>query len=157
MSSYLSFYLVPKLSKKKYDYNIDDGHTEKEIKLSEGLPLLLMSYSRSSDIYQAYNDTLNPAYAGMEEKYTEVSYEDAQKVVQEFEEDLKTSEQRLAINYKMLKEGGYSSELWEEIQTEEKYVAEQKDCLEELKFIAHFIYEIKHDWTDFEKVLINID
>lgn len=156
MSSYLNFYVVPRLSKKKYDYTKDDGHTEVEIKLSEGLPLLLLNYSRNSDIYQAYNDTLNPAYGGMEEKYTELSYEDAQRVAREFENDLEKSEQRLAINYKMLKEGGYSSELWEEIQSGETYVAEQKESLEELRFIANLVYEIK-TWGDFEKILINID
>lgn len=157
MSNYLSFYLVPKKSKKRYDYNKDDGHTEIEIKLSEGVPLCLMSYSRSSDVYQAYNETLNPAYCGMEEKYTELSYEDAQRVVREFEDDLKNTERRLAINYKMLKEGGYSSELWEEIHSEETYIREQKETLEELKFIASFVYEVTNDYTDFEKVLINVD
>lgn len=157
MSSYLSFYIVPKLSKKKYDYNKDDGNTEVEIKLSEGLPLLLFSYSRNNDVYQAYNETLNPAYAGMEEKYTEVSYEDAQKVVREYENDIKKSEQRLAINYKILKEGGYSSELWEEIHSEENYILEQKNTLEELKFIANLVYEITSTWSDFDKVLINVD
>lgn len=157
MSSYLSFYVVPKKTKKRYDFDKDNGHTEIEIKLSEGQPLLLMSYSRNSNIYQAYNETLNPAYAGMEEKYTEVSHKDAQRVVMEFEDDLKKSEQRLAINYKMLKEAGYSSELWEEIQSEESYIAEQKESLNELKFIASLIYECTNTWTDFEKVLINID
>jgi hypothetical protein len=157
MSSYLNFYVVPKLSKKKYDYNKDDGHTETEVKLSEGLPLLLLLYSRNNDVYRAYNETLNPAYAGMEDKYTEVTYEDAQRVVKEFEDDLKGSEQRLEINYKMLKEGGYSSELWEEIHSEETYIREQKETLEELKFIASFVYDVTNGYSDFEKVLINVD
>ena len=157
MSSYLTFYIVPKKTIKKYSYSQENGNTETEIKVSEGLPLTLMSYSRSNDVYQAYYETLNPAYAGMEEKYTEVTHEDAQRVVTEFEREIKSTEQRLAINYKMLKEGGYSSELWEEIHSSESYLAEQKASLEELKFISNLIYEITEQYGDFEKVLINID
>ena len=36
MSSYLTFYLVPKKTRKKYDFNKDDGHTETEVELSTG-------------------------------------------------------------------------------------------------------------------------
>lgn len=157
MSSYLSFYLVPKKTRKKYNYDSEKGNTTEEVKLSEGVPLLLMSYSRGNPVYQAYNETLDVAYAGMEEKYTELSYEDAKRVVDEFEEDLKKSERRLEINYKMLKESGYNSELWEEIHSTETYIDEEKETLEELKNIQNLIYEITRDFTDFEKVLINVD
>jgi len=157
MSSYLTFYLVPKKTKKKYDFNKDDGHSEIEVELSKGEPLVLMSYSRSSDVYQAYNDELNPAYCGMEEKYTELTYEDSKRVCSEFEKDMKETKQRLEIDYKMLKEGGYNSELHEDIQSFEKYIAEQKATLEELKFISNLVYEVAEGYTDFEKVLINID
>lgn len=157
MSSYLTFYLVPKKTKKKYDFNKDDGSTEIEVELSKGEPLCLMSYSRSSDIYQAYKDELNPAYCGMEEKYTEVTYEDSKRVCRSFEDEIKDTKQRLEIDYKMLKEGGYNSDLWEEIQSFEKYYAEQKSVLEELKIISSLVYEVTKGYTDFEKVLINVD
>lgn len=157
MSSYLSFYLVPKKTKTKYGYDEEKGHTEEEIKITEGEPLLLMCYSRNNDVYQAYNDTLNPAYAGMEEKYTELTYEDAKRVVSEFESDVKKTEKRLEIAYKMLKEGGYHDDLYSEIQSSESYLEEQKESLEELKFIANLVYEATQSWTNFEKVLINID
>jgi sarcosine oxidase delta subunit len=157
MSSYLTFYLVPKKTKKQSVYNNEEGHTEKEITLSEGKPLILMSFSRNSDVYQAYYETLNPAYCGTEEKYTEITYADSQRVTKEFENDIKKTEQRLEISYKMLKEGGYSSELWEEIQSTEEYLREQKETLEELKHISNIIYEVTEGYNDFEKVLINID
>lgn len=156
MSSYLSFYLVPKKTKTKYGYDSEKGHTEEEIKVSEGEPLLLMSYSRSSEVYQSYNDTLNPVYAGDEDKYTELTYEDAKRVIEEFESDLKKTEKRLSVSYKMLKER-YDGELWTEIQSTEEYLDEQKATLEELKHIANLVYECTNKWTDFEKVLINID
>lgn len=156
MSSYLSFYLVPKLTKKKYTYE-DYTSKEEEIKISEGIPLFLTCYSRNSDVYQAYNETLNPAYGGMEDKYTEVSYEDAKRVATEFEEDLQKSIDRLAINYKILKEGGYNEDIWSEIQSSEEYIKEQKETLQQLNFIAGLIHDITKHTSDFEKVLINID
>ena len=157
MSSYLSFYLVPNKTKTKYGYDEEKGHTEEVIEVSKGEPLLLMSYSRSSDIYQAYNDTLHPAYAGNEDKYTELTYEMAKRVIGEFENDIKKTEKRLATDYKMLKEGGYSDELWEEIHSFEDHLSEHKSTLEELNFIASIVYECTHSYTDFEKVLINVD
>ena len=153
----LTFYLVPKKSKKIYDYNKDDGHTTKEIKLSEGEPLALMSYSRSSDIYQAYYETLNPVYAGDEDKYTDLTYKDAKRVCDEFEKEIKDIEERLRIDYKMLKEGGYSSELWDDIHSMETHLKEQKEVLEEMKFISNLVYYCENEYCDFEKVLINID
>ena len=157
MSSYLTFYLVPKKTKKQYDYSKDDGRTEIEIELSTGKPLRLMTYSRNSDVYQAYYETLNPAYCGMEEKYTDVTYEDANRVVREFENDIKRTEDTLAVDYKMLKESGYNSDLWEEIQSTEKYLKEQKESLESLKYVADIVREVYDGYNDFEKVLINID
>lgn len=54
MSSYLSFYLVPR------------AHPEEK--------LLLQSFSRSNEVYQRFSDNLNIAYAGNEEKYTKTHY-----------------------------------------------------------------------------------
>ena len=157
MSSYLTFYVVPKKTRKKYDYNKDDGHTETEVELSTGTPLVLMSYSRSNDIYSAFNDTLNPAYGGMEEKYTELTTDGCKRVIEDLESEIKSTEKRLEIDYKMLKEGGYSSELWEDIHSMEEYLSEQKQTLEEVHYISSFVYECINGYNDFEKVLINVD
>ena len=157
MSSYLTFYLVPKKTRKKYDFNKDDGHTEIEVELSTGTPLALMSYSRSNNIYRAFNETLNPAYAGMEEKYTELTTDGCKRVIEDLKSEIKSTEKRLEIDYKMLKEGGYSSELWEDIHSMEEYLSEQKQTLEEVHYISSFVYECINGYNDFEKVLINID
>lgn len=157
MSSYLTFYLVPKKARKKYNYNAEESNTETEIELSKGLPLVLASYSRSSDIYSAFNDELHPAYAGMEEKYTELTVADCNRVIESIQEDIKSIEARLNINYKMLKEGGYSSELWEDIHSMEKYLSEQKDTLSEARHICSIVEECTNGYNDFEKVYINVD
>ena len=157
MSSYLTFYLVPKKTRKKYDFNKDDGHTEIEVELSTGTPLVLVSYSRSNEIYRAFNETLNPAYAGMEEKYTELTTDGCKRVIEDLESEIKSTEKRLEIDYKMLKEGGYSSELWDDIHSMEKYASEQKETLESVRHICSLVIECTEGYNDFEKVLINID
>ena len=58
MSSYLSFYLVPK------------AHPEEK--------LLLQSFSRSNEVYQRFFDNRSVAYAGNEEKYTTLSVSDVE-------------------------------------------------------------------------------
>lgn len=157
MSSYLTFYLVPKKTRKKYDFNKDDGHTEIEVELSTGTPLALVSYSRNNEIYRAFNENLNPVYAGMEEKYTELTTDGCKRVIEDLESEIKSTEKRLKIDYKMLKEGGYSSELWEDIHSMEDYLSEQKETLESVKNIYSLVYECAEGYNDFEKVLINID
>ena len=157
MSSYLTFYLVPKKTRKKYDFNKDDGHTETEVELSTGTPLVLVSYSRNNEIYRAFNETLNPAYAGMEEKYTELTTDGCKLVIEDLETEIKSTEKRLEIDYKMLKEGGYSSELWEDIHSMEDYLSQQKETLESVRNICSLVYECTEGYNDFEKVLINID
>lgn len=157
MSSYLTFYLVPKKSKKSYNYDKDEGHTEVEVELSTGTPLALMSYSRSSDVYRAFNETLNPAYAGMEDKYTELTVDGCNSVISDLEDEMNTTQKRLKINYKMLKESGYCSELWEDIQTMEGYVSEQEETIKIVKNIRNIVYECTNGYNDFEKVVINVD
>ena len=155
MSSYLTFYLVPKKKKTKY-VKEDDDWKEVEVELPQE-PLTLFYYTRSSDVYQEYYETLHPAYCGSEEKYTELTYNDSQLVVTEFKEDLDKAKKRLEIDYKMLKESGYSSELWDEIHSFEEYVEEKNITLQKLEHISDIVYDICEGYTDFEKVLINID
>lgn len=157
MSSYLSFYLVPKKSKKVYNYDNDGEHTEKEIELSTGIPLLLFSFSRSSDLYQAFNDTLHPAYAGMEEKYTELTTDGCKEVMDDIRNEIEDTKKRLNTDYKMLKESGYSSELYEDIHSWENYVTERESLLESVKNIYDIVYECAEGYNNFEKVLINVD
>lgn len=159
MSSYLNFYLVPKQTIKKYVFNNETATSEEqEVKLSEGKPILLMSYSRSTNIYEAFDEALNPVFDGGEEdQYTELDNDKMQEVINEWKSDIAKTEQRLATSYKMLKEGGYSSELWEDIHSGESYLNEQKETLNILIVFREMFYETFEGYTEFEKVLINID
>ena len=151
MSSYLSFYLVPKKSK-----TIFPEGEETKVELNQ-TPLSILTYCRSSDVYRRYYDTLGPAYCGNKDAYTELTYEDTQKVIREFkQEDLQPAEERLKVLYKILKEGGYNSDIIDDITSAETELSDLKNSLEELNSISSLIYEI-YSYSDFEKVLINID
>lgn len=153
MSSYLTFYVVPKKTRTNY---YKDEHPEE--KITEGVPLYLLSYSRNSNVYQAYNSSLSPAYAGNEERYTELTPEIARDVAREFEkEEVKALEKTLEVKYKLLKEGGYNEDLASSISDYEETLSENKSTLNELNWIAELVCECSNDYNDFTKVLINID
>lgn len=157
MSSYLNFYIVPKKSKKKYHFDAE-SKTEKEevVEISKGEPVLLMSISRADEVYQAFNDTLNPPYFYKGNEFSELTYDDVRRVVTDFEKSVKSTEDRLKVTYKMMKESGYHEELFEEIMSFENYLSEQKETLSELKSISSLVYNITEDYTDIEKILINV-
>ena len=149
MSSYLNFYLLPKESKEKYT---SEGETE--IKLSTE-PLNLCSYSRSSAIYQAFNSTLNIAYAGNEYNYTELTKDKMKQVIDYVKSDLKKAEKRLEINYKILKEH-YNEDICSEIHSSEEYVSDLKNVIEQLDYFDNLVNDVSDEYNDFQKILINI-
>lgn len=152
MSSYLTFYLVPKKTKTIYD---KEG-VSSEIKISEGIPLTLFSFTRSSEVYQAFTTSLNVAYYGGDsDNYTEISKEDVAIVIQDYKREIQSIEDRLKIDYKIIKESGCINEMWEEIHSFEELLQEKKDSLETLLNISYILSDIPY--SDFDKVLINID
>lgn len=158
MSSYLTFYLVPKKTTKKYSFD-GSQNTEEEIKLSEGKPLSFLTYSRSSDIYQAFNENLNVVYIGNDDepKYEELTLDKIDYVISEQEDDIKKTEQRLETDYKMLKNGAAIDDMWEDIHSMEDYLREQREVLQEIKYIKFWVTECIEGYNQFEKVLMNID
>lgn len=156
MSSYLTFYLVPKKSKTKYVRNEETDETEEQkIQLSQE-PLSLMYYCRSSEIYQAFYENLHPAYAGKEDKYSELTYRDAKYVCEQYEDTILRTKKRLDSLYKIIKEK-YDPELVDEIMSAEEYLSDCKETLNILENISRIVYEVTTGYGDFEKVLINID
>lgn len=138
MSSYLTFYLVPKGDDKK--------------------PLTFVSYSRINDVYQSYYEELNPAYMGNsdETNYTELTPEKALQVVNTAKDDLKKAEKALNNRISAYKElNDTSEEAIQDITSTREYIEELKENLSELQYIYDWVSEI--EYSDFEKVLINID
>lgn len=158
MSSYLNIYLVPKVSDKIETFE-NGENVVKEIKLSEGKPIHFLSYCRSSNIYQAFNEALNVTYIGTEDepKYEELTCSKIDMVISDLNESIDKIRSGLTVNYKMLNNGAKVEELWEDIHDAEDYLKEELQTLEEIKHIRFWVLECEEGYNNFEKVLMNID
>lgn len=143
MSSYLNFYLVPKKGK---------GATT---------PLHFISYSSASDIYQYFRDSLNVTYIGNEgeDHYTELTKEKMELVLKDAKEDLEQTKHNFEITNQAYKDLCDSKPLPEDaIETyvsTKQYIEEMEASIHELEAIAFWVSDL--EYSDFEKILINID
>lgn len=144
MSSYLTFYLVPK----------KDKTSTKE-------PLGFLTYSRNSSIYQAFNDNINIAYIGNsnESNYTELTKDLVNSVVNAVKNDYDETQKSFTARmdaYKSVKlEGETFDNYVEDFQSTTKYLEELKETVIQVELIASMVEDL--GYSDFEKVLINID
>lgn len=132
MSSYLSFYLVPR------------AHPEEK--------LLLQSFSRSNEVYQRFSDNLNIAYAGNEEKYTKLTISDVESVIQDIDADITKAETRRA-EYEKFCHG--NPESIEEIISTKEYIRDLQSTRDYISFIRDILADL--DYSGFSDVLCNID
>ena len=132
MSSYLSFYLVPK------------AHPEER--------LLLQSFSRSNEVYQRFSDNLNIAYAGNEEKYTKLTVSDVESVIQDIDDDITKAETR-RTEYEKFCYG--NPESIEEIISTKEYIRDLQSTRDYISFIRDVLTDL--DYSGFSDVLCNID
>lgn len=132
MSSYLSFYLVPK------------AHPEER--------LLLQSFSRSNEVYQRFFDNLSVAYAGNEEKYTKLTVSDVESVIRDLDDDIAKAEAR-RVEYEKFCHG--NSELIEEMISTKEYIRDLQSTRDYISFIRDILVDL--DYSGFSDVLCNID
>ena len=132
MSSYLSFYLVPK------------AHPEER--------LLLQSFSRSNEVYQRFFDNLSIAYAGNEEKYTKLTVSDVESVIRDLDDDIAKAEAR-RVEYEKFCHG--NSELIEEMISTKEYIRDLQSTRDYISFIRDILVDL--DCSGFSDVLCNID
>lgn len=132
MSSYLSFYLVPKT------------HPEER--------LLLQSFSRSNEVYQRFFDNLSIAYAGNEEKYTKLTVSDVESVIRDLDDDIAKAEAR-RVEYEKFCHG--NSELIEEMISTKEYIRDLQSTRDYISFIRDILTDL--DYSGFSDVLCNID
>lgn len=132
MSSYLSFYLVPK------------AHPE------ERLPL--QSFSRSNEVYQRFFDNLSIAHAGNEEKYTKLTVSDVESVIRDLDDDIAKAEAR-RVEYEKFCHG--NSELIEEMISTKEYIRDLQSTRDYISFIRDILADL--DYSGFSDVLCNID
>lgn len=132
MSSYLSFYLVPK------------AHPEER--------LLLQSFSRSNEVYQRFFDNLSIAYAGNEEKYTKLTVSDVESVIRDLDDDIAKAEAR-RVEYEKFCHG--NSELIEEMISTKEYIRDLQSTRDYISFIRDILTDL--DYSGFSDVLCNVD
>nr|UVX60103.1 MAG: hypothetical protein [Bacteriophage sp.]UWG00268.1 MAG: hypothetical protein [Bacteriophage sp.] len=132
MSSYLSFYLVPK------------AHPEER--------LLLQSFSRSNEVYQRFFDNLSIAHAGNEEKYTKLTVSDVESVIRDLDDDIAKAEAR-RVEYEKFCHG--NSELIEEMISTKEYIRDLQSTRDYISFIRDILADL--DYSGFSDVLCNID
>ena len=132
MSSYLSFYLVPRV------------HPEEK--------LLLQSFSRSNEVYQRFSDNLNIAYAGNEEKYTKLTISDVESVIHDIDADITKAETRRS-EYEKFCYG--NPESIEEMISTKEYIRDLQSTRDYISFIRDILADL--DYSGFSDVLCNID
>lgn len=140
MSSYLTFYLIPKAEDSK-----------PEVK-----PISLISYSRSSNVYQYFNDTIHPAYIGIgdETQYTELTINKVDEVIEELKNDISKAQKR-TVEYE--KHAAGNSELIEDIISQKEYIEDLEWALHKVEFIRDLVQEASYSWTGYDKILCNVD
>ena len=139
MSSYLSFYIVPKRKSQK--------EPKKHI--------ILTAYSRSTEIYQYFDENIHPVFVGSskETPYTTLTSEKINCVLQDFDKDISAASSRLAEYEK------YAPNNPDYIQE----IIEQKEFINDLKYWrdkTSFIEDIVEDlncYGEIEEVCCNID
>lgn len=139
MSSYLSFYVVPKRK------------TKEEPKQY----IILCSYSRNSDIYRYFKVNLNVAYAGNGEKYTTITKDDINVVLKDFEEVIKANTMKLAEYEKY---AGVSPDYIQDILELKSEISNLAYWRDKTSFIADIIDELNCQYSNgIEEVCCNID
>jgi hypothetical protein len=141
MSSYLNIYVQPKLK---------DGEEPKK--------MCLMSVSRSHPLYQAINEAGSfYAYTSIgenaEERFYELSSDLISSICQDSNAEIQITEKRLN-EYEKYAAG--NSEIIQNIISTKEYLEELKETCNELCFLSQIVYDVENDFSDFEKVFINI-
>lgn len=137
MSSYLSFYALPKVEDNK--------------------PLCLICYSRNSKIYQYFNNNLHVAYIEDSEgntQYTELTVAKVNEVLEDLKNDIDKTNKRIA-EYE--KHANGDEKIIEYIIEQKEYIEDLEWASHKIEFIQDLIYEASYNHTDYSKILCNID
>ena len=137
MSSYLSVYIVPKRK------------SEKE----EKKHILILSYSRSSDIYQYFDENIHPAFVGVEDtRYTPLNKENLGVVLSDIGKDIDRAKSRLELYEKY---ASSNAEYIEEIMSQKEYLEDLEYCKTQISVIEDIVDNAEF-YDDIEEVSCNI-
>ena len=138
MSSYLSFYIVPKRK--------SDKEPKKHI--------ILATYSGSSDIYQYFDENVHPVFIGNSDEvlYTTLTSENIRNVLSDFNEDIHKAQIRLTEYEKYAKD---NLEYIEEILSIKKYIEDLQYWRGKISFIEDIIGDMDI-YKEIEEICCNI-
>ena len=136
MSSYLNIYLKRK-----------ENH--------EGSPLLFMSFSRNHPIYRAIVEAIAPVWAGDEDIYTELTYENLTECIDTLDEEINHIVNKI-IEYEKAVLKNPKSDIIEQLIEYKEIYKEIEENNHNLVFIRWFTDDITKGYSDFSKVLCNI-
>ena len=136
MSSYLNIYLVKKES-------------------SKDSPLLFMSFSRNHPIYRAIEETVAPVWAGNEDAYTELTYENLTECIDTLDIDIGNLVNKINEYEKAVLKNPKSDIIEQLVEYKELY-KEMEENNHNLVFMRWFTDDIVKGYSDFSKVLCNI-
>lgn len=139
MSSYLSIYIVPKRK------------NEEEKKQH----IILTAYSRSTDMYQYFDENLNPAFVGNgdETPYTTITEEDINFVIAAFDKDINSAKSRLSEYEKFARD---NTNCIQEIIDLKEYISDLEYWRNKASFIQDMISDARC-YDEIEEVCCNID
>ena len=136
MSSHLNIYLVKKES-------------------SKDSPLLFMSFSRNHPIYKAIEETITPIWAGNEDAYTELTYENLTECINTLDTFINNLVSKINEYEKAVLKNPKSDIIEQLVEYKELY-KEMEENNHNLTFIRWFTDDITKGYSDFSKVLCNI-
>ena len=136
MSSYLNIYL-------KRKENPEDS------------PLLFMSFSRNHPIYRAIVEAIAPVWAGDEDVYTELTYENLTECIDTLDEEINHIVNKI-IEYEKAVLKNPKSDIIEQLIEYKEIYKEIEENNHNLVFIRWFTDDITKGYSDFSKVLCNI-
>ena len=136
MSSYLNIYLKRKEN-------------------PEGSPLLFMSFSRNHPIYRAIVEAIAPVWAGNEDVYTELTYENLTECIDTLDKETNHIVNKI-VEYEKAVLKNPKSDIIEQLIEYKEIYKEIEENNHNLVFMRWFTDDITKGYSDFSKVLCNI-
>ena len=136
MSSYLNIYL-------KRKENLEDS------------PLLFMSFSRNHPIYRAVVEAIAPVWAGNEDNYTELTFDNLTECINTLDEETNHIINKI-VEYEKAVLKNPKSDIIEQLIEYKEIYKEIEENNHNLVFIRWFTDDITKGYSDFSKVLCNI-
>lgn len=136
MSSYLNIYLKRKEN-------------------PEGSPLLFMSFSRNHPIYRAVVEAVAPVWAGDEDVYTKLTYNNLTECINSLDKETNHIVNKIVEYEKAVLKNPKKDIIDQLIEYKEIY-KEMEENNHNLAFIRWFTNDINKGNSDFSKVLCNI-